>query len=225
MNIVFGLIGAKGAGKTTAFNYIASKYPNVVELTLADKLKTACSQVFDIPRNYFDSHSYKEKDLEEPIYLNSANIRQIWEFFDIIPNFDDDIRFHMGKILFTPRQIAQYVGTEVLRAKDPDIHCKSCVNAAQSGDIGVLTDIRFPNELRFFKEKFTNFVPIYIKNTKAEQLASEDAHVSESFLHKLAAECFYKTQDGSIEQLQSDIQKILDDTMINNKRLPNIFGG
>lgn len=194
MNTVIGLIGAKAAGKTTAFNTIQATWP-VQEITLAAKLKDVCAEVFNIPRNAFDSHSLKEKELQDLVFLEPSSLEQIFKLYDLKVNFDKHIRSHIGQVLHSPRQIAQYIGTEVLRAAEADIHCTSAVKDITK-DIGVVTDMRFPNEFEFFTKNYPRFFPVYIQNLGAEIEAGKDAHASEAHLKTLAKQAVVTIQNN-----------------------------
>lgn len=190
MKHVIGLVGAKGAGKTTAFKAIQRNFEGVVEVTLAGKLKDTCAKVFSIPRDHFDSHDFKEKDLEVPAHIDIDKVTECLRDFypedEYHIDFNLYVRPHLGKVLYTPRQIAQYVGTEVLRAMNPDIHCLAATKGLE-GSVFVVTDMRFPNEMDFFKNDPTaKFNAIYIKNSRAEVTASGDLHPSERHLYDLA---------------------------------------
>lgn len=189
MDIVIGLVGAKGAGKSTTFK-LMSEFWDVQEVALADKLKNTCSKVFDIPRNHFDSHEFKEKDLDTPVFLDDSSLRVIYKEYDVTPDYDKHIRSHIGKILETPRKVAQYVGSEVLRSISEDIHCTAAVKTANKA-IVVITDIRFPNEYEFFAKNYKKFHLVYIQNTAAETTAGEDTHISEKYLKDLMKKAEY----------------------------------
>lgn len=188
--LVFGLIGAKGAGKTTVFNAFRNcDILPVEEVTLAAKLKDVCSKVFNIPRLHFDSHSYKEKELESPIFLERRHLFEIFKNYALEAD-DRFIRPHVGMILTSPRRVAQYIGTEVLRAVDEDIHCKAAVTDL-TGSILVVTDMRFPSEFNYFYERYSQFVPLYVKRVAAEINAAVDSHSSEAHLTTLKVKCLY----------------------------------
>lgn len=205
MDTVIGLIGAKGAGKTTAYNAIKDVL-DIQEVILASKLKDASAQAFGVPREYFDSHEFKEQDLEVPVYLDKLNLAHIFVLYGLSPDFDKYIRPHIGKVLHSPRQVAQYIGTEVLRNYDPDIHCNSAVLGIKKS-IGVVTDMRFPNEYSYFKEKYTKFYTIYVQNTGAEIQASRDPHASEAYLKDLAKKCSETIQNnGSMYEFTTKVQ-------------------
>lgn len=184
MKTVIALVGAKGAGKTTAFNTI-KEILDVQEVTLASKLKDVSAQVFDIPREHFDSHKYKEKDLDTPVFLTSEALVKVFNAYDVSPDFDKLVRQHIGQVLHTPRQIAQYIGTEVLRTYNPDVHCFEAVKSVTK-DVGVVTDMRFPNEYNYFDKNYPEFHLLYIQNNGAENEAAKDTHASEAYLKELA---------------------------------------
>lgn len=190
MITVIGLVGAKQSGKTTAFKKIASLV-NAGEITLAGKLKTVCSEIFNIPRSCFEESEKKERELEDLVFLNKSNLEDVFDAYSVADfDFNKHIRGHIGTVLHTPREVLQYVGTEVIRSYDSDLHCKKAVEAIHSTTgLYVVTDIRFPNEFDFFTNYFSNFTPIYIKNIVAELVASKDRHSSEGHLGQLAQAC------------------------------------
>lgn len=201
MEIIFSLIGAKGAGKTTAFNAI-TEVLSVTEITFAKKLKDVSSKVLNIPRNYFDDQDLKEKELETPVYLNWDILDSIFFCFGVEVDYNKYIRPHIGKVLYTPRQIAQYIGTEVLRKFDINIHCIGALEDAKTlnNKVGVVTDMRFPNEFEYFKNQNIKFVPIYIKNRTAEVIAAKDPHPSEAHIQELGAKASYVVDNGFISK-------------------------
>lgn len=205
MNLIIGLIGAKQAGKTTAYETM-SHMAEVQEITLAKKLKDVCAEVLGVHRTRFDSPAHKELEFEEPVFLTAELITSMFMAYGIAPDYDTEIRQHIGKILLTPRHIAQYMGTEVLRAVEPDIHCRSAVEALHS-PIGVVTDMRFPNEFEYFAKQGGNFIPVYIKNVGAEIEAGKDTHASEAHLKTLASKALITIEnDRSLKIFQDRVR-------------------
>lgn len=204
MRQVIGLLGAKGSGKTTAFQVISGTW-DVQEITLAGKLKSVSAEVFGIPRDHFDSHDFKEKELENPAFLSKDNLTQIYKAYDFAIDFDKDIRPHIGTYLESPRKIAQYIGSEILRAKQSDVHCTSSVKDITK-PVGIVTDIRFPNEYDFFKNQYPDFHFVYIQNMGAESHAGKDSHVSEKYLKDLIkrADAVLTNNDG-IDSFRSKV--------------------
>jgi hypothetical protein len=52
-----------------------------------------------------------------------------------------------GTLLKTPRDILQFVGTEIMRAHHPGYHLEVCLQNINRKDNNVICDIRFPNEV------------------------------------------------------------------------------
>lgn len=205
MKTVIGLCGLKTSGKSTAFEAIKEAFPEVREIQLAKRLKDACSECLGIPRTHFDDQAYKEKLMEDPVYLDQHNLKDIFAFFGHTEvNYDKFIRPHMGTVLDSPRKAAQYVGTEVLRAIDPQIHCNGAVMDLPESGLFVVTDMRFPNEYSFFKGYECDFYPMYIQNNRAEAM-SKDAHPSERLVLETAKNCEYISNNDSLMEFQRKI--------------------
>ena len=72
---------------------------------------------------------------------------------------------------------------------------------------GIVTDIRFPDEYTFFKQKFDDFVLIYINNSFAEARC-KDAHVSESFYGWLKEKADYQTKTAPIDAFRNEVKEL-----------------
>jgi hypothetical protein len=207
--IVFGLIGAKGAGKTTAFKIMKELNPEIVEITLAKKLKETCANIFELPFEIFDDPKLKEKTLDIPIYLSRDSIEAILISFGQVLNFNAYIRHHIGKIFTTPRKAMQYIGTEILRSIDENIHCEQASENINGKKSAVVTDIRFPSEAKFFQKNYNDFLMLYIKNTHAEMAAQVDNHASERHLETLKKGALIIENETSIDAFEKNIKSTL----------------
>jgi hypothetical protein len=209
MKTIIGIAGVKTSGKSTAANIIKEilKNENVHESALADKLKNTCASVFNLERNQFDFQELKEVEFKEPMKLGVYEIGSILESFGIYMSTReiDSLFTVVNMDLKSPRQIAQIVGTEILRtAGDADVHCKN-VNVNDNG-ITIISDLRFPNEFEYFsKDPDSNFIPIYIQRDEAEQYVTEDSHPSEKCVFEFSGKCKTINNNGSLEQLQYQI--------------------
>lgn len=185
---IIAFCGVKQSGKTTAANIVLDNYPVYKEIALADKIKNACSKVFKIKRNYFDDQNLKEKEFDIPIFLTENHISEILQLYYLPVEYKDYSK-HIGIILTTPRKIAQYIGTELLKSIDENIHCKVAVCNLTPGDY-LITDLRFPDEFHFFKNMFEcKFNPFYISRLAAEINARKDRHASEQKVFETAKLC------------------------------------
>lgn len=215
MRKIIGLTGVKGSGKTTAFGILQelaaqAGLGTVTEITLANRLKVACSLAFDIPRDHFDNPAVKEKELASPVYLDDENLLKVLSHFRATYDYDKHIRPHVGKVLHSPRKVAQYIGTEVLRAVDEWIHCNGAVQDLPQDGLFVVTDMRFWNEFNFFADnKEIEFYPVYVANSKAETLAGTDSHASEKYVLEIAQRCQRIDNNGSLAELKAQLQTLL----------------
>lgn len=201
--VVIGLMGAKGSGKSTFADIAHQRYPVVNVFALADKLKLACAEELGLPIQAFTDPGSKERlMLHGSRELTHDAVAALLDQFGIVPT-DENVVRHVGKRLYTYRQVAQYVGTEILRSQDPDIHCKGLMLALPKENVSfMVTDIRFLNELKFFRKTFPSaFYAFYIKRDSADIAAAKDKHASEQQLPLLAAEAnFTVFNDGTLPQ-------------------------
>ena len=219
MQTIIGIAGVKTSGKSTVATIIQQFIP-ATEAALADKLKNTSANVFDLKRIDFDSQDIKEVPFTIPKILSSDNIRAIIESFNIqMDDFEFKERFAglFGMSLTTPRQIAQVVGTEILReAGGKDIHCN---NVPLSCDTVIISDLRFPNEFNYFdslnKERY-RFIPLYIARDIAESVVDpKTSHASETSVFIFRDKCVKVDNNGSIEELERNTKQILDKEFFN----------
>ena len=203
MRTVIAFTGLKTSGKTTAFESVQGLYPEVTEITLAKKLKDVSSEVFEVPRDHFDDQAYKEVEFETPIYVESDHVYALIRAYGIEPDFDLHVRPHIGQVLESPRRVAQYVGTEILRNVDTDIHCIGATMDLPEEGLFVVTDMRFPSELEYFRDKFDcEFHPFYIQSHRAEANAGGDMHPSERQVLVTAESCTKLENNKTIRDFQ-----------------------
>lgn len=213
MKTIIGLAGVKTSGKSTVANMIKEFVTNAEEAALADKLKNTCAEVFGVPRDYFDRQDVKEVPFTDgPKELTALKIGAILESFGVYMSTREiDSTYNcIGMELPTPRRIAQIVGTEVLRAAgDEDIHCKNV--KINDGGITVISDLRFPNEYKFFKESDDyNFIPLYIQRDEAEKHVTEDSHPSEKCVFEFSGNCIKIDNNGSLRDTERQIKQVID---------------
>lgn len=180
----FGLVGYKGSGKDTLYETLDRAYPNRLHrVALADPLKRVCSEVFNIDLNDFNDRDKKEKPFEKPIFIDEGQVKEIYKLYDISYYHMGYVWKHIGTNLYTPRHVAQYVGTEILRDLDVNIHLKTAVKNMPENKITVITDVRFPNEAEFFRQQLGSlFQLVHITREETDRIAEKDLHESESYV-------------------------------------------
>jgi dephospho-CoA kinase len=183
---IVGLIGPKQAGKTTVFEMLRDGQ-RVNEITLAGFLKDVCCSVFNVPRYYMDEQAFKERQLDSPRMITGnalAKITMAYEYM-LVQELDITHAEHIGKLLYTPREIAQYVGTNILRAARESIHLDVAEALIKKDCLNVITDIRFPNELDWAMDKGGK--TWYIYRPEADASARRADHPSERGVPELKA--------------------------------------
>jgi len=208
--IVIGIVGPKQSGKSTAARMM-SEFVDIHEVALADKLKNVCAKVFKIPRITFDSQDLKEVPFSEPIILSFEQCTGILDGFKITQA--TDVSSVLGSAMRSPREIAQTIGTGLLRnLVDPNIHINSIgLNYAK---VNVICDTRFLNELEVFqKRNDIQYYPIYIYRKEKEDMITPESHISERELLSFKDRCHVIDNNGSIRQLESNVKAFLDDLL------------
>ena len=204
---VIGLIGARGAGKTTVYSMLSELFP-CREIMLARRLKVVCAGIVNVPISDFELPHVKEVPFKTGAHmLTVKDLRMITQLFDIsFYEFEADLIKHVGKRLYTPREAAQYIGTEVLRSIQPDIHCEFAGRLIGSDMVNVITDIRFIDEYRYFVDRFKGFQLVHIFNPYAEERAASDAHPSERGLDELRTHAdIVITNVGTLDDLATEV--------------------
>ena len=169
---IIGLVGAKSSGRTTAVQALQGILPQAHIVYLATKLNAVCAQVFNIPVDNFTHPQIKNCEMETLVYVNKAALMDILAAYQVDPTTiaQDFVRKHSGQILTTPDQIARYVGLEILRVLDNNLHCAAALEGA--GDLIIIPDLAFSNELKYFGDLADcTFHSVHIQSTLAEQRA------------------------------------------------------
>lgn len=203
-----GLVGYAKSGKSTFLSTVRGLGCNVTEIMIANHLKNVCSEVFGVPRDYFDDQNLKELPFANPFTTDAADVMAIMELFGLAQNNAElqlqTVKAHVGKKLIHPRHIAQYVGTEIIRSLDEQSHVRLAVEngAKAKGDFYVVTDIRFPNEFDYFS-KVDNMVLVGIKRDAVAPADLTKVHASESHIKSLIERChFVLENNGAVETYQ-----------------------
>jgi hypothetical protein len=177
--MLVGICGKAGAGKDTIGDYLVEKY-NFKKVALADPIKRLVKDVFALDDQTVYDRVEREKDLKR------------W------PGW-------------TVRKLLQYVGTELFRENiDDAIWVKSLwykILDDVSGNY-VVTDVRFPNELEYFKTHAEKgeFFTIKVIRPGFGGKVGLSSHASEAY----DLECNFEIlNDGGIEDLKNKVDDVL----------------
>lgn len=209
-NGTLAFCGSKGSGKSTSATVFKELFSGPTEeIAIAGHLKEVCSHVFEVDFDKFINPALKEVELETFVVLSAGNICAVLrKFFLKDINFDAHVRPHIGRVLRTPRALLQYVGTEILHPIDPLIHVKVAVKKKDPTKLTLITDLRFVAEFDYFSE-LADFVPVYVKNTAAENAAAADSHPSERQFFSFVNRCrFLNNEEKDIVKLRGELEKL-----------------
>jgi len=211
--MIIGFSGPKESGKTTSMNIYSDMLTkkgisnNIVNF--ADKLKQVCMDVFEL--SYEQVHG-KLKDANiPPIILNEARISKCFEAYGI-KRYDRGIVERFGNIaLFTPRQVLQIIGTNVLRSHNDNIHTDYVMNAIKQSNIAVtlIGDVRFSNEYLLCDKV------LYIENKDKEAVVKTSSHESELQVFTFKDRCDIVDNNYGFDNLKTQLSNQLEKTFGN----------
>jgi hypothetical protein len=191
---VVSFTGPKGSGKDSSADILKEEKIAAGSLSFAGPLKKICMEVFKLHHNFMNDPILKEKELDEPIILQSKHFRKI--NLAMTDHLDQDEFFYNpykasiagleGMVIKTPRQLLQVIGTDYIRNRiHPDWHLqaafsKTTLAKMDQDGLYCVTDARFPNEYQFLAEKFgEDFKGYYVERPEAEERLQNGAHASE----------------------------------------------
>lgn len=178
--MLVGICGKAGSGKDTVGDHLINKY-GFKKIALADPIKRLVKDVFVLD----DHTTYDRIAREEPL--------DEWEGWSV-------------------RKLLQFIGTELFRENiDDAVWVKSLWFRIQNDKENnyVVTDVRFPNELKFFKDNAgADFTSIKVIRDGCEGSVGLEGHASESF--DLETERIINN-DGTIKELYNTVDHIIEE--------------
>ncbi len=189
MQIIIGLMGPKGSGKDALADYHIKECGANGKISHAKFLKQLCADVWRLPLDNFFEH--KERKFVQPIKLHGSKIARIAEIvrdklpLDLVPlsQFDNrriGVEKWEGNIFRNPREMLQYVGTELIQSFYKPFHAYvTYLDYKDKDGIWFITDLRFHHEIELATKTFPNFYPIRIIGRNEVEDGKEE-HLSES---------------------------------------------
>jgi len=177
--MLVGICGKAGAGKDTIGDYLVEKH-GFIKIALADPIKRLVKDVFALDDHTVYDREAREQELER------------WEGW-------------------TVRKLLQYIGTELFRDNiDDSIWVKSLWYKIQDDKCNnyVVTDVRFPNELQYFKDNAEEgeFLAIKVVRYGCDGSVGIQGHKSEAY--DLEGDIVI-LNDETMEELYNKIDEIL----------------
>ena len=204
---IISLSGKAGSGKDATADilqeYLGEEAVN--RCAYAAKLKKTLMDVFNLTFEQVYDEKMKDELLDEPILFNKSRQVAVCEAYGIRPNYHT--YDHLYKFE-TPRKIMQYVGTDFLRGFNDKIHLEHL--PLKHGKVNIVTDSRFPNEIKYLEDKSTHKDPpllLYIdrEDTKKVPDCKSEALTKEDFTGIVV------DNNGTLRDLDSTIKGILNE--------------
>jgi hypothetical protein len=190
-NMIIAFAGKMGSGKDTAADFL--KQEGFEALAFADNLKEMAMDIFRLSKEQCYDQEMKMKPLKDPITLSITHISKVMVYAEQKNGFtvDKDAALKLYKLiddpvtLNTPREVLQYLGTEILReCIDPNYHALVVKHKIDSRSIQkvAITDCRFPNERMFVKKWGGKTVLIDRPSEAISTTSGLSGHASENSL-------------------------------------------
>jgi hypothetical protein len=222
---IFALSGWKGSGKDT----VAGLLSGFTRVAFADKLKDTVATMFKVPRADLDDPAKKEAPiLTMPVVATQAIprividklIREFRLDEQQIPTcgpgwhdyYDTDGYLLQGncRYYWTPRALCILIGT-MMRTVIPSYWIDQTLDSIQVGGQYVITDVRFPEEIRLLKDhaRKLNAIVVFIRVNRAEAIERSRLTTDESE-HALDNYSFDYciTNDSTIAELQEKVNMV-----------------
>jgi hypothetical protein len=215
--MIVGFSGKMKSGKDTCSDFLTD-LRGFKRIAFADNLKRMCMHVFGLTEKQCYTQDGKERKLVAPIKATKNSVHEIavWVVSENYFELSEEQVKKMDEVLIdqkftTPREILQFIGTEVLRhCIVDDFHAQVVENIikAKGWDNVVISDCRFPNEVKAI-ESWGGRV-INIDRPQPEETTGIKGHASENSLEGYTFDHEIKN-DGSLEDLKKKVLEIVDE--------------
>lgn len=132
-------------------------------ISFAGDIKNILSQLYNIPRNYFDNGEMKDNGYYLFDKAKVVSVEDLPKHYHVYPanTFDMSlaifINYHEGEAAIKLRTLMQYFGTNVMREKMGNtIWIDACIRRAKQmmycGQNVIISDVRFTNEAKAIKK-------------------------------------------------------------------------
>jgi len=204
--MLLGISGVKRSGKDSVADVLVKDF-GFKKIALADPLKEVCSEVFKIPLQFFYKDELKDLAFIEPeiidVYHIERLVTQLEGYTSISNDQIRDLTTHgCGKELKSPREILQFVGTDLCRAYISDSIWLDIFYSTVKKAEGhlVCTDARFPNERELIKSLGGKNMLVI-----RQGLNNTDTHASENSLGTESEYDLVVQNSGTLADLHREI--------------------
>ena len=158
------IAGKMGYGKDYVGNLIKNSFSNIEKISFADSLKEEVEHIINLTRN--------NSSLEHIAYEMNVSKDEIKPLYIAMIAFKDINELTVKKKNSTIRFMLQYWGTDVRRKNNENYWVQKTVDKIleinKLGNVALITDGRFPNELKGVSE--LNGITIQLDISKEKQI-------------------------------------------------------
>lgn len=158
------IAGKMGYGKDYVGNLIKNNFSNIEKISFADALKEEVEHIINLTRN--------NSSLEHIAYEMNVSKDEIKPLYIAMIAFKDINELTVKKKNSTIRFMLQYWGTDVRRKNNENYWVQKTINKIleinKLGNVALITDGRFPNELKGVSE--LNGITIQLDISKEKQI-------------------------------------------------------
>ena len=158
------IAGKMGYGKDYVGNLIKNNFSNIEKISFADALKEEVEHIINLTRN--------NSSLEHIAYEMNVSKDEIKPLYIAMIAFKDINELTVKKKNSTIRFMLQYWGTDVRRKNNENYWVQKTVDKIleinKLGNVALITDGRFPNELKGVSE--LNGITIQLDISKEKQI-------------------------------------------------------
>lgn len=225
MSSVLGISGFAGSGKDTIANHLIEKHGWSGKLSFARNLKDMVKYVFKLSEYQVSDHDGKKQDLGE-VVLTTSQLGGILTWMcrthdasglagrkaEIKQFLADSV----GRKFSTPREIMQFVGTDVCRNIIPTYHIDIIQKLVQQIEGNwIITDVRFINEAEMLQS--LNGVLIRVERPDLS-LTEVYRHSSETALNDWNQwNSVILNDTPNVEDLYTKVDKFLEENQLCRK--------
>jgi hypothetical protein len=205
--VIIGFSGKALSGKDTSADFILEEFRFDEKVGFASNLKAAVIEIFNLSVNDVYDQNLKGRLLEEPVITNSSHAQKILDWMRRTHKTGSiNLERFTSKTLTSPRDILQFVGTDVMRSICYTYHTDIIESKLTTGKKIVICDVRFHNEIDLIK-RYGGFVVRIHRNIG--MCGSKTGHQSEIALDNFEGWDYTLDNNGSFSDLYSSISKMI----------------
>ena len=199
-----GVSAKAQSGKDTFADIATTVYGNINRLAFAGCVKKEVAEFLEDCEVLFEHrHLWGDNSDKEAI----LRISQRYKDYEPMPGYLlEHGSYNAGWWYFTPRTLMQYFGTEYRRAQDDQYWVKKCMNSCSKSMLNIITDVRFPNEVKAIKD--AGGVVVRIDRPDRPGVSNQE-HPSETALDGYLDWDYIIYNHGSLADYEQSVRDVL----------------